>query len=335
MAAFILRRMLQLVFVLWGGATLLFFLFYTLPNSPAQLIASSRGNRNPNPQVVKNLERKLGLDKSIPVQYVHYMDHLVHGDLGTSYATGASVVSIAKDDLPHSLRLAFWAILLEAWAGIAGGMLSARRRNSLGDYFTTIAAVLAGAVPVFVLGLLIQQVTGITAYQHSWPAWARFPVLGYGPDRWLFATFPLGHTWKYLFEPTIVLASVSTAIIARITRTSMLETMRQDHVRTARAKGLRERRVMRRHVLRNALVPVVTILGVDFGTLVGAAILTESVFGLHGLGSQIVNSAQIQDLPVVLGLTLIVTLIYGVASLAVDISYALLNPRVRLGSIAS
>ena len=147
----------------------------------------------------------------------------------------------------------------------------------------------------------------------------------------MLGVIPTGNTWKHLVQPVFVLASVSTAILARITRTSMLETMRMDHVRTARSKGLAEKQVMRRHVLRNAMIPVITVLGIDFGIMVGAAVLTETVFNLPGLGSQIVKSAKDQDLPVVLGLSLIVMLVYGLASMAVDLSYAYFNPRVRLG----
>lgn len=331
MGSFLLRRTLQLIFVLWGGATLLFLLFNVLPVNPAEKIVSGNGNRAPNPQVVANLEKKLGLDKPLLEQYTSYLVDVAHGDLGESYRTGEPVLDIAKRRLPHSLRLAFWAVLIETAIGITTGALSARKRNSVGDYVTTIAAVLASAIPVFVLGFAIKQVTGVYAYKHGWPSWATFPTIGYGPDEWVAGVIPINGTWKYVIQPAIVLAAVGTAILARITRTSMLETMRMDHVRTARAKGLTEKRVMRKHVRRNAMIPVVTVLGVDFGTLVGAAVLTETVFNLPGLGSQIVASAKDYDLPVVLGLTLIVTLIYGLASMAVDLSYAYFDPRVRLG----
>jgi len=331
MGSFLLRRTFQLIFVLWGVSTLLFFLFYLLPSNPAEILASGGGNRAPDPQVVANLEVRMGLDKPVPQQYLSYMNRLLHGDLGTSYLTQEPVIDIAKRLLPYSLRLAFWAVLIEASVGIGSGMLSARKRNSAGDIVTTIVAVVMSAIPVFVLANLIKQFTGVYTYQHNFPVWMRFPTIGYGPDSWAFGTVPTGSTWRYLILPAIVLASVSTAILARITRTSMLETMRLDHVRTARAKGLHEKQVMRRHVLRNAMIPIITVLGIDFGTMVGAAILTETVFNLPGLGSQIVNSAKRQDLPVVLGLTLVVTLVYGLASLAVDISYAYFNPRIRLG----
>ena len=331
MGSFLLRRTFQLVFVLWGGATLLFMLFFLLPSNPAELMASGGGNRNPDPQVVANLEKKYGLDKPKFEQYTTYLTNVVQGDLGESFRTREPVIDIAKRRLPPSLRLAFWAVILEASVGIGSGMLSARKRNSVGDYVTTISAVVLSAIPVFVLAFLIKQLTGVYAFKNDWPSWARFPPLGYGDDTWILGVIPTGNTWEHLVQPVFVLASVSTAILARITRTSMLETMRMDHVRTARAKGLAEKQVMRRHVLRNAMIPVITVLGIDFGTMVGAAVLTETVFNLPGLGSQIVNSAKDQDLPVVLGLSLIVMLVYGLASLAVDLSYAYFNPRVRLG----
>ena len=331
MGSFLLRRSLQLLLVLWGGATLLFLLFNALPTNPAERFASGGGERAPDPQVVENLEKQMGIDKPVPQQYVSYMGNLIQGDLGTSYVSKEPVMDVVKEKLPPSLRLAFWAIIVESAIGISAGALSARKRNSAGDWITTITAVVLSAIPVFVLAYVIKQVTGVYAYQNDWPAWATFPTIGYGPNEFLFGVIPINGTWKYMVQPVFVLASVGTAILARITRTSMLETMRLDHVRTARAKGLSEKQVSRKHVRRNAMIPVVTVIGIDFGTLVGAAILTETVFNLPGLGSQIVASAKAFDAPVVLGLTLAVTLVYGLASMAVDISYAYFDPRVKLG----
>lgn len=331
MGAFLLRRSLQLILVLWGSATLLFLLFNALPTSPAERFASGGGNRAPDPVTVANLEHEMGIDKPVSEQYVIYMKGLLHGDLGKSFQTREPVSDIVRKTLPPSLRLAIWAVALETVVGISAGALSARKRNSAGDYVTTITAVVLSAIPVFVLAYLIKQVTGVYAYQHQWPSWASFPTIGYGPDEYFAGIIPINGTWKYMVQPVFVLASVGTAVLARITRTSMLETMRLDHVRTARAKGLAEKQVIRKHVRRNAMIPVVTVIGIDFGTLVGAAILTETVFNLPGLGSQIVASAKVYDAPVVLGLTLVVTLIYGLASMAVDISYAYFDPRVKLG----
>ncbi|MCU1355417.1 MAG: ABC-type dipeptide/oligopeptide/nickel transport system, permease component [Acidimicrobiales bacterium] len=329
MTSYILRRMLQLVFVLWGGATILFLLFFILPGSPAELIAGG-GHKAVDPQVVKNIEHQLGIDRPIYVQYVKFLDRTVHGDLGESYLTHQKVTTIIKERAPLSLRLAFWAIVVEVVIGISSGVLSARRRNSLADTVTTVVAVVASAVPVFVLGYLIKQVTGVYAYQHQWPSWARFPPLGFGPNTWYLGIIPSRLQLKSLLQPALVLASVSTAILARITRTSMLETLRMDHVRTARAKGLKESVVIRKHVLRNAMLPVITILGIDFGTAVGAAVLTETVFNLRGLGYRIVTASAQRDVPIVLGLSLVVMFVYGIASVMVDVGYALLDPRIRL-----
>jgi ABC-type dipeptide/oligopeptide/nickel transport system permease component len=331
MASFLLRRTLQLLLVVWGGATILFLIFFIISGNPAEIIASGGGARNPDPQVVANLEKQYGLDKSRPEQYRAYMTRLMKGDLGTSFRTREKVTQIVKRRAPTSLRVAFWALIIETVVGIGSGMLSARKRNSIGDWLTTIAAVVASAIPVFVLAFLIRQVTGVTAFQHNWPSWARFPPIGLGADEWIFGVIPTANTWKFVVQPAFVLAAVSTAILARITHTSMLETMRMDHVRTARAKGLAEKQVMRRHVLRNAMIPVITVLGIDFGTAVGVAVLTETVFNLQGIGSQIVRSAVDRDIPVVLGLTMVVTLVYGITTMLVDLSYAYFNPRVRLG----
>jgi len=332
MTSYIVRRVLQLLLVLWGGATLLFFLFFVMSGNPAERMASGGGNRNPDPQVVLNLEKKYGLDKPVPVQYVTYMKGLVKGDLQESFYGNTPVSDIIAERAPNSLRLAFWAVLIEAVFGIGGGMISARRRNSIADYTTTITAVVLSAVPVFVLGYVLKQIFGVTAFKHGWPAWASFPTRGLGDDEWVFGVLPATRaTAKALVLPAIVLASVTTALLARLTRTSMLETMRMDHVRTARSKGLTEGRVMRRHVLRNGLVPVITVLGPDFGTMVGVAVLTEQVFQIQGLGSRIVQAASALDIYVAVGLVMVVTLVYGVCSLVVDVSYAYLNPRVRLG----
>lgn len=331
MLIFIFRRFLQLLLVLWGGATLLFFLFFALPTNPAELLAGG-ANKAPNPQVVANIKAKYGLDKPLIVQYETYLDNAIHLDLGTSYKDKTPVSEIIAKRLPGSLRLATWAMAIEVVFGIGLGVLSARKRNSFSDTATTIFAVVASAIPVFLLAYLLKQITGVYAFQHHWPSWARWPTLGIGPNEWRFGIIPTGAQFKYLFQPAVVLASVSTAVVARLTRASMLEVNNADYVRTARAKGIKEGRVVRKHVLRNGMIPVVTFLGVDFGTLIGAAILTETVFNWPGLGSKVADAARAGDGPVVIGLSLVVILIYGITSMLVDISYAFLDPRIRLGA---
>jgi ABC-type dipeptide/oligopeptide/nickel transport system permease component len=327
--SFTIRRLFQLLFVIWGGVTIMFVLFYVARN-PAETMASGNG-RVPNPAVVKSIEKKYGLDAPVVVQYGRYLRNIVTFDFGKSYKTGESVNDMIRARLPNSLRLAFWAVMIESFIGVSLGVLSSRRRNSVVDTTTTLTAALAGAVPVFVLGYLLIQITGVYAFQHGWPEWARFPTGGIGPNQWYLLVIPTREQFQYLFQPALILASVSTAIIARLTRTTMLEAMGADHVRTARAKGLKERDVLTKHTLRNALIPVVTFIGIDFATLVGAAILTETVFNWPGLGSKIAQSAQNADLPVVIGLTVVVILVYGLANLAVDLSYGYLDPRLRVG----
>jgi len=326
---YLLRRLLQLLLIVWGGVTILFLLFFTLPSNPAELLAGG-SNRAPDPEVVKAIEEKYGLDDPIYVQYGKYLWSIAQFDFGESYKTKESVNDTIRERLPNSLRLAFWAVAIETVIGISFGVLSARRRNSFIDSFTTTTAVIAGAIPVFVLAFLLKQITGVYAFQHDWPSWAQLPTQGIGPNTWWAVVMPTAEQFQYLVQPAFILASVSTAIIARLTRTTMLEAMNADHVRTARAKGLRERQILGRHTLRNALIPVVTFIGIDFGTLVGAAILTETVFNWPGLGSKIAQSAATGDLPVVLGLSVVVILIYGIASLMVDLSYGYLDPRIRV-----
>lgn len=327
MGTYLLRRIGQLLLTLLGGFTLLFLLFFALPGDTAELIAGGNG-RTPPPSVVENVRIKYHLNDPLYQQYARSLWETVTLS-GESFQTKERVSSTVAERLPNSLRLAFWALLIEISVGVSSGILSARRRNSIADAVTTTAAVVAGAIPVFVLAFLLKQLTGVYAFQHNWPDWLRFPPLGIGPDEWILGIIPSTNEFEYVLQPAFVLASVSTAIIARLTRTSMLEAATAEHVRTARSKGLKEGVVQRKHVLRNALIPVVTYLGVDFGTLVGFAVLTETVFDWPGLGSRVARAAGKHDLPVVLALSVVVMAIYGIASLAVDMSYAFLDPRIR------
>ncbi len=328
MALFVLRRFWQLIVTLLGGFTIIFLLFFALPSDPAELLAGG-GNKAVNQQVVANTKARFGLDKPLYEQYwIRLKDTALLRDV--SFKTKEPVRTMLGERLPNSLRLAFWALAIESLIGISSGVLSARRRNSVSDWLTTTAAVVLSAVPVFVLAYLLKQVTGVFAFQHH-IEWLHFPPLGIGANTWYLGVIPSPAQLEYLVQPAFVLASVSTAVIARLTRTTMLEAAGSDHVRTARAKGLKEGQVVRRHTLRNALIPVVTYIGVDIGTLVGAAILTETVFNWPGLGSKIANAASDRDLPVMLTLSMAVIFVYGVASLLVDLAYAYLDPRIRLG----
>jgi ABC-type dipeptide/oligopeptide/nickel transport system permease component len=178
---------------------------------------------------------------------------------------------------------------------------------------------------------VLQQLFAVQPFKRDWPEWAQLKVQGIGPNSWTLFFIPTGEQWRYLVLPAVTLACVSTALATRMMRGSMLEVLRADYMRTARAKGLRERSVVLRHGLRNALIPVVTLIGIDFGTVIGSAVLTETVFNWPGLGSQIANAVGARDAPVVLGLSLVVVLAYALINLLVDLSYAWFDPRIRLG----
>jgi oligopeptide transport system permease protein len=328
--SYLIRRLALLVPTVFLALSFLFFLFFLLPGDPAELLAGG-ATRSVDEGVVERINERYGLDDPILVQFKDYWTRTVQWDLGDSFINNRSVNEILGERAVASLRLGFWAILIEIVVGIGVGLLSAIRRYSLSDRVTTVVTAAAAAIPVFVLGFVLQQLFAVIPFKQDWPEWARLKVQGIGPDTWAFGVIPTGEQWRYLVLPAITLASVSTALATRMMRGSMLEVLRADYMRTARAKGLRERSVVLRHGLRNALIPVVTLIGIDFGTVIGAAILTETVFNWPGLGSQIANAVGARDAPVVLGLSLVVVIAYSVINLLVDISYAWFDPRIRLG----
>jgi len=330
MTSYLTRRLLLIIPTVFFALSFLFFLFFTLPGDPVNLIAGG-GNRNIDPGVLERIEERYGFDDPLPVQFVNYWKRTVSWDLGDSYLNRRSVNELLGDRAVNSLRLGIWAVLIEVVVGISVGLVSAIRRYSIADRVTTIVTAGASALPVFVLGYILQFGLAVYPNQHDWPDWARLRTSGLGPDSWSFFFIPTGEQWRYLVLPAFALASVSTALAARMTRGSMLEVMGADYMRTARAKGLAERTVVARHGLRNAMLPVITLIGIDFGTIIGAAVLTETVFNWPGLGSTIAGSVVERDLPVTLGLTLVVVLVYSFINLIVDLSYAWFDPRIRLG----
>jgi oligopeptide transport system permease protein len=327
---YLLRRLAFLVPTVFLALSFLFFIFFLLPGDPARLLAGG-GERTVDPGVAERIEERYGLDDPVIVQFKDYWSRTLRWDLGESFLNSRSVNEILGDRAVNSIRLGIWAILIEIVVGIGVGLISAIRRYSVQDTVTTVITAAAAAIPVFVLGFVLQQVFAVQPFKHDWPEWARLRVQGIGPDTWTLFFIPTGEQWRYLVLPAVTLASVSTALATRMMRGSMLEVMDADYMRTARAKGLRERSVILRHGLRNALIPVVTLIGIDFGTVIGSAILTETVFNWPGLGSQIATAVQGRDAPVVLGLTLVVVLAYTIINLVVDVSYAWFDPRIRLG----
>jgi ABC-type dipeptide/oligopeptide/nickel transport system permease component len=330
MLSYTIRRLLLVIPTVFFALSFLFLLFFALPGDPANLIAGGAG-RVPDPGVVERVEERYGLDEPIYIQFRDYWGRTLHWDLGESFANRRSVNDIFGEKAINSMRLAIWAILIEVVVGISVGVLSAVRRYSFADKLTTVGTAALSAVPVFVLGFVLQYAFAVYPNKQGWPDWTKLRTQGLGPNSWTLFFIPTGEQWRYLILPAVTLACVSTALAARMTRGSMLEVLRADYMRTARAKGLRERQVVYRHGLRNAMLPVITLLGIDFGTVIGAAVLTETVYSWPGLGSQIANSIQDRDLPVLLGLTLAVTIAFTIINLLVDLSYAWFDPRIRLG----
>jgi ABC-type dipeptide/oligopeptide/nickel transport system permease component len=330
MTSYIIRRLLLIIPTVFFALSFLFFLFFTLPGDPARLIAGG-ANRSIDAGVVERINDRYGLDEPLLTQFKDYWSRTIHWDLGESFLNRRSVNDILGEKAVNSIRLGIWAVLIEIVVGISVGVLSALRRYSLSDKATTIVTAAASAIPVFVLGFLLQWLFAVYPNKQGWPAWTHLRTQGIGPNSWAFFFIPTGEQWRYLILPAITLASVSTALAARMTRGSMLEVLRADYMRTARAKGLNERSVVLRHGMRNAMLPVVTLIGIDFGTVIGAAVLTETTFSWPGLGSQIANAVGQRDLPVILGLTLVVVIAFAVINLLVDISYAWFDPRIRLG----
>jgi ABC-type dipeptide/oligopeptide/nickel transport system permease component len=322
MGKYVFRRILQMIPVFLGVTLILFALRIPglLPGDPVQLIV---GERELTPALRAEIEERHHLNEPLHVQYGYYVSALVQGDLGSSMQKGREVTDILLDKFPNTVRLAISAILVEIVIGLLAGIISAVKQYSFWDVLVTLSTSILVSVPVFWLGMLLQMFFGIKLKE--WTGGAVFlPISGMGdpPDL------------MHLILPSITLASVSTAYVARIMRSQMLEAMSQDYIRTARAKGLSERVVVFKHGLKNALIPVVTFIGLDLGALMAGAILTETVFSWPGIGREIYLAVTQRDWPVVMGGVVVVVFIVMVVNLLVDISYAVLDPRIRYGGTA-
>jgi len=319
-ARFLLRRIILGLFVLWLVTIVVFLIFYVGPGR-AQ-VARTLAGREATPQTVALVSHRLLLDRPLIVQYGHFMWLLLHGNLGYDYYHDQSVNSILKAAFPITLSLVAGAAILWVIIGVLTGILSAVRSRSLMDRSFTALALLFYSMPTFVLGFLLLLVF---YYEFTIHGLNLFPGSGYTP----FTTNPF-EWFRGLVLPWITLALVSAAVYTRLTRGAMLDVMGEDYIRTARAKGLSERRVIFRHALRAALTPVVTQFGIDVGVLLGGAIITEQVFGLPGLGYTAVQAIVESDLPVIIGVVLVAATAVVVANIVVDALYAVLDPRVRL-----
>lgn len=304
MAAYILRRLLVMVPLLWAIATITFFLMHAVPGGPFD-----REKALP-PATVEALERRYNLDGSLLEQYGHFIQNLAKGDLGLSFRQDRAVTEVIGTGLPTTLQLGLSAFTFAAVVGIGLGVVSGIRQNSALDYLSVFVATAGAAVPNFVLSVFLVL---FFALRLGW-----FDVIG-----WEFGN-P-----RQMVLPVIALGMFPAAFIARITRASMLEVLRQDYIRTARAKGVAEYRVVIRHATRNALIPVLTVLGPILAGLVTGSFVIEQYFAIPGMGRSFVEAVGNRDYGIIMGMTLLYATIIAFLNLAVDISYAVANPRIR------
>jgi peptide/nickel transport system permease protein len=319
-ARFLVRRIAQGIVVMFLVTVIVFGIFFIGPG-PAD-VARRLAGREATPEVVSLVRRRLLLDRPLYVQFGHFLRMLSHGSLGDSYLHQEPVTTILKQAFPITLSLAIGAAVLWLTIGVLSGILSAVRRGSIWDRIVTVTALVFYSMPVFVLGLLLLYVFYFRftkAGVHIFPGEGYAPLTG-NPVKW----------FESLLLPWISLALITAAAYTRLSRGSMLDVLGEDYIRTARAKGLSERRVIYRHALRSALTPVASQFGIDLGTLLGGAILTETVFGLPGLGFTAVRAIEDQDLPVIMGIVIVAAAAVVVANIVVDALYAVLDPRVRL-----
>jgi peptide/nickel transport system permease protein len=307
---------MQMVIVLLGVSVITFIILFAIPGDPAVMVAGKAAT----PERIAAVRVDLGLDKPLPVQYVKYLGRLLRGDLGQSYYLQQSVTELIRINAPFTIQLAIAAILIEL-LGIPLGIYSALRQYTFWDGALTTAALIVWGIPVFVLGLFMQWFFGLRLNL--------LPLVGAGENvLWIFPA--TGDSVASLILPAVTLGLIEVAYISYMQRASMLEVIRTDYVRTARAKGLSERRVITGHAFKNAVIPVMTIAGIDLGALMGGAILTETVFARPGVGLMIYQAIGARDLPVVAGGVLFATVFYVFANLFVDLGYALVDPRIRL-----
>lgn len=304
MLRYILRRFLFLIPVLIGVSILIFSIIHLAPGDPAETMLGPSATA----QDLAELRSQLGLDKPLTVQYLSFMSRAVQGDFGRSIRTNNPVLEEIVDRFKPTLELALLSMLLAVAMGIPLGIMAALKQNTWIDTFCNFVALLGFSLPGFWLGLMLMLTFSIM-----------FPVLpssGYG-------------SWKQLIMPTIVLGTNTMAVIARMTRSSMLEVVRQDYVRTAKAKGLAWRIVLTRHILSNVLIPVVTVAGLYFGNMLGGVVITETIFSIPGVGRLIIDAIRFHDYPVVQGGVLFFAFCLSLVNLGVDLIYALLDPRIK------
>lgn len=301
---YITKRILYLVPVVIGVTFIVFLIMNMAPGDPVKTILGEQAT----PEAIEELREELGLNDNILVQYKNYFLGLLRGDMGTSYKTKVGVAEEIRSRIPTTAKLAFIAIFIAISFSIPLGIFAAVKQNTWIDSLTMFIALIGVSIPVFWLGLMLLLFFSLRL---GW-----FPVSG-------------AETWKSFVLPGVALGFLSMAAIARVTRSSMLEVIRQDYIRTARSKGVPYNTVIRKHALRNALIPTITVAGLQIGSLLGGSVLTETVFGLPGIGRLMIQSIQGRDIPTVLGCIIVFTVAFSIVNLIVDIIYAFVDPRIR------
>jgi peptide/nickel transport system permease protein len=304
LTTYIIRRLIIAIPIVFLVITLVFFAFKFIPGDPALMFAGEQAS----PETIERIRHEWGLDQPILVQYGVYLSKLARLDLGTSFITGRTVFTEIFERYLNTVKLALPAITIAAFFGIIFGTLSAIKRENIVDYFFSILAILGISIPVFWLALLLMYIFSI-----------RFHLLPVSGDA----------TWKNYIMPVFCLSVYSIAVITRMSRSNLLEQLGEDFVRTARAKGLNESAVLARHVMQNALIPVATVIGLQFGYMLGGAVITETIFAWPGIGRLLVMAVQQRDIPVVQGVLLVIAISFVGVNLIVDVMYGVLDPRIR------
>jgi len=303
--SYVVRRLLQGIPVLLGVSLITFILMHVVPGDPVAVAFEKKAD----PATIERIRREMGLDRPLPVQYADFLLKALQGDLGRSFQTSQPVAEMIRSAMPATLKLTAAAVLVSVAIGVPFGILAALHRGTAIDYMATVAALSFISAPVFWVAMVAQLLFG---YRLGW-----LPISGFD-------------TPKHLVLPALVLGTRYAASIARYTRSSMLDVIGQDYIRTARAKGLSGRVVVFKHALKNALIPVITVVGLEIGGLLTGSILTESVFGIPGLGLVTIRGLNTLDFPVIQATVLLTAVIFVVMNILVDISYSLIDPRIRM-----
>lgn len=304
MTKYIMQRLVMVIVVVLGISFIVFSIMNLTPGNPAELILG----QSASPEQVARLEAELGLNDPFFVRYFDYFANMFQGEFGNSYQTGLPVFEEILSRFPTTLRLSAIAMFFATIIGVPVGVISAVKQYSIVDGISTVSALIFASIPSFILGLILMLVFSLNL--HWLPATGLNDITGY-------------------ILPAITLSTATMATLVRMTRSTMLEVLKQDYIRTSRAKGAEEKNVILHHALRNALLPIITVIGVDFGYLLGGTVVIESVFAIPGLGSLLINSIRMKDTPVVMAAIMFVTIAYSLVNLVVDIIYAYVDPRIK------